>query len=590
MGRSMSEGRLQRRLAAIISADVVGYSRMMGRDEAATLARLKALRAELLEPKVAEYGGRVVKTTGDGLLIEFPSAVDAVSHSVEVQRAMAERNAGSPEEEQIRLRIGINVGDIIIDDEDIYGDGVNVAARLEALAEPGGICVSARVYDYIRDRLNVEIDDLGRKSVKNIVDPVHVYQVRMGKGPKDPAATPGGAREAPPGPEQPTVAVLPFANMSTDPELAFFADGLTEDLTTALCRVPELLVIARESSTQYRDNSKPLRQIAQELGARYLVQGGVRGSGARLRVTAQLVDASTGNYVWSDRYDRAGEDVFAVQDDIVKRVLVEMQVTLTAGEAARVSSRGTESLEAWLHHTRGWNELMNWSREGTLKALDHFQAAVDADPDWGVPLMALGVTIRELAVRGWGGYTEDDFARGLRLVEQAAEMTTDDPFVTSQLGEYYILMGRLEEGIPICEKALAQAPSDSRILGSVAMNFIRAGLYERALGLYDRLRQVSPRPDRFNLANEGLALHMLGRYEEAARALGEEGIVDASVRLAALEVDRGNVDAARALIARVVKSNPGATIGEFAGRLIFTDPKRSAWYSDLLRRAGLPER
>lgn len=584
----MPEPRAQRRLAAVVAVDVVGYSRMMGRDEQGTLARLKARFADVLQPQVDAFGGRIVKTTGDGALIEFPSAVDAVTHAIAVQQGMDAENLGLGEDEQIRFRVGINIGDVIVEDGDIYGDGVNIAARLEALAEAGGICVSGRVHDYIRQQPGIASDDLGTKTLKNIAEPVHVYRVRSANRP---APTPVSAAGRAPAAKHPTMAVLPFATMGGDPELKLFADGLTEDLITALSRVPKLRVIARESSGQYGGDAGAPERVAAVLGARYLLQGGVRGSGSRLRVTAHLIDGATGNYLWSDRYDRAAADVFAVQDDIVRRVLVEMQVELTAGETARISSRGTESLEAWLLHVRAEEALTHWNRESTLRARRLFEDAIAADPEWGLPLMGLGITLRELAVRGWGASTEEDFRKGLALIEQAVEKSADDPFITSQLGETHILMGRVDEGIPLCETALALAPNDARVLGSVAMNFIRAGRYARALDLFEKLRHVSPLPNRFNLANEGLALHMLGRHDAAAHVLDDcEEIVDARVRLAALEVDRGNGERARSIIAEVMRDNPGATVDEFSGRLIFTDADRAAWYATLLTEAGLPAR
>lgn len=580
----MSDVRTQRRLMAIIAADVVGYSKMMGRDEAGTLARLKALRSDFLHPKIGEYGGRLVKTTGDGSLIEFASAVDAVAHAVDVQRGLATRNQDVPEERRITLRLGINVGDIIIDEDDIYGDGVNVAARLEALAEPGGICVSARVFDHVHRQIDVGFDDLGDRTVKNIAEPVHVYRVRLDAG-----AAPRPAEHAQG--DRPTVAVLPFDDLSTDPARRYFADGLTEDLITALCRVPDLLVIARNSSAHFSGNSQPLTQIAEKLGARHLLHGSVQSAGSRLRVTAQLVDGRTGNYVWSDRYDRAVDDIFAVQDDIVKSVLVELQVNLTAGEAARVAGRGTDSLEAWLLHLRGWNELMNWNRESTLMARKLAQAAVAADPDWGLPKLTLAISHREFAIRGWGTSSKEDFRLGLTYAELAAEATPDDPFVLSQLGETYVLLGRVEEGVALSENALALAPSDSRLLGSTSMNLVRAGRFEQALRVFATLRRVCPLPFRFVLGNEGLALHMLGRHDEAAALFKQcDDMTDAIVRLAALEADRDRLPEAKRLIARVLEANPKATVEEYTGNIMFSDGDRAAWYDGLLKSAGLPTR
>ena len=335
----MAEERVQRRLAAVVSADVVGYSAMMGRDEAGTLARLKALRAEFLHPKVAEYGGRIVKTTGDGTLIEFPSAVDAVQHAIDVQSGLAERNAGMPEDQKIRLRLGINVGDIIIDGDDIFGDGVNVAARLEAMAEPGGICISSRVYEYVGDRLGATFDNLGPQQFKNIAEPVLAYRVQMAGNPTEATAAPASTDQPLKVPGKPSIAVLPFANMSGDPAQEHFSDGITEDIITELSRIRWFFVTARNSSFSFKGQSPDVRQVARELGVRYVLEGSVRKAGNRLRVTAQLIDGDTGNHVWAERYDRELEDIFAVQDEITFAITGRLQPEIDRAECERVRSR-----------------------------------------------------------------------------------------------------------------------------------------------------------------------------------------------------------------------------------------------------------
>jgi adenylate cyclase len=309
----MAEARVQRRLAAILAADVAGYSRLMGADEEGTLAALKELRRELADPKIKEHRGRIVKTTGDGLLVEFASVVDAVRCAVEVQQEMAERNVGVPEEQRIQFRIGINLGDIIKDGRDIYGDGVNVAARLEALAEPGGICVNRVVRDQVRDKLDFAFEDAGEQRVKNIARPLRVYHVRPGQvageemnAPQPPLALP----------DKPSLAVLPFTNMSGDPEQEFVSDGIAEDVITALSRHPSLFVIARNSTFTYKGRAVDVKQVGRELGVRYVLEGSVRKVGNRIRVTAQLIEAETGNHFWANRYDRDLADIFAVQDEI----------------------------------------------------------------------------------------------------------------------------------------------------------------------------------------------------------------------------------------------------------------------------------
>src|SRR5690242_19216596 len=318
----MAEARVQRRLAAILAADVAGYSRLMGADEEGTLAALKELRRELADPKIKEHRGRIVKTTGDGLLVEFASVVDAVRSAVEVQQGMAGRNAEIPADKRIEFRFGIHQGDIIIDDGGIFGDGVNLAARLEGLAEPGGICVSGVVRDEVRDKLDFTFDNMGEQSLKNIARPMRVFAVNIGGHlSRKPVADTGAIRPmiepAPLAlPDKPSIAVLPFQNMSGDPEQEYFADGIAEDVITALSRYPSLFVIARNSCFTYKGRAVEVRQIGRELGVRYVLEGSLRKAGSRIRVTAQLVEAATGNHVWAERYDRDLADIFAVQDEI----------------------------------------------------------------------------------------------------------------------------------------------------------------------------------------------------------------------------------------------------------------------------------
>jgi TolB-like protein len=315
--------RVERRLAAILAADVAGYSRLMGEDEEGTLAALKAIRRELGDPKIAEHKGRIVKTTGDGLLVEFHSVVDAVRCAVEVQRAMAERNAGAPAEKRIEFRFGIHQGDIIVENGDIFGGGVNLAARLEGLAEPGGICVSGRVHADAAGKVDVAFDDLGEQSLKNIARPLRVYRVRLGEVPA--ADTPAPAL---PLPDKPSIAVLPFQNMSGDPEQEYFADGMVEEIITALSRIRWLFVIARNSTFKYKGRAVDVKQIGRELGVRYVLEGSVRKGGSRVRITAQLIDALSGAHLWADRFDGSLEDVFELQDKVAIGVAGVIEPTL----------------------------------------------------------------------------------------------------------------------------------------------------------------------------------------------------------------------------------------------------------------------
>src|SRR6476660_5690276 len=342
---ALATGRLERRLAAILAADVAGYSRLMGADEEGTHERLKALRRELADPKIKEHRGRIVKTTGDGLLIEFASVVDAVRCAVEVQREMAERHTDVAPDRRIEFRMGINLGDIIKDGHDIYGDGVNVAARLEALAEPGGICVSRVVRDQVRDKLAFSFEDLGEQQVKNIARPIRVHRIRLGEKPASSEPATSAAANSPLAlPDKPSIAVLPFQNMSGDPEQEYFADGMVEEIITALSRIRWLFVIARNSSFTYKGHAIDVKQVGRELGVRYVLEGSVRKAGGRVRITAQLIDATTGTHLWADRFDGSLEDVFDLQDKVAVSVAGVIEPTLQTVEISKSASRPTGDL------------------------------------------------------------------------------------------------------------------------------------------------------------------------------------------------------------------------------------------------------
>ena len=361
----MSEERVERRLAAILAADVAGYSRLMGTDEAGTLSRLRAHRRELIDPNIAEHKGRIVKTTGDGMLVEFPSVVEAVSCAAEVQRGMAKRNADIPFEQRIEFRIGIHQGDIIVEDGDIFGDGVNLAARLEGLAEPGGICVSARVRSDATGKVDVAFDDLGDQQVKNIARPVHVFSIRLGSGAVSAPAPPPLAL-----PGKPSIAVLPFQNMSGDAEQEYFADGMVEEIITALSRIRWLFVIARNSTFTYKGQAVDVKRVGRELGVRYVLEGSVRKGGNRVRITAQLIEAETGAHLWADRFDGSLADVFDLQDQVATGVAGVIEPTLQAAEIRRSSERPKSDLTAYDLYLRALSAITSGEKTGYIEALD----------------------------------------------------------------------------------------------------------------------------------------------------------------------------------------------------------------------------
>ncbi len=433
----MSAERVERRLAAILAADVAGYSRLMGRDEAGTLARLKALRRELIDPMVAEHKGRIVKTTGDGLLIEFPSVVEAVACAITVQSGMGSRNAATPEDRRIEFRVGINSGDIIVEDGDIHGDGVNIAARLEGVAEPGGICVSAIVHDQVRDRLDCVFEDLGEQSLKNIVRPVRVYRIGPEIGPRafrplsgvDATGTAAVQPAALPLPDKPSIAVLPFQNMSGDPEQEYFVDGMVEEIITALSRIRWLFVIARNSTFTYKGRPIEVKEIGRELGVRYILEGSVRKGGSRVRITAQLIDAETGAHLWADRFDGLIEDVFELQDKIALSVAGVIEPALQAAEMRRSAARPTTDLTAYDLYLRALAVFYPITKERVIEALRLFEEAIAIDPHYGPALSWAAMCHREIATSGWAEAPETSWRKGSALARQAVQAAENDPRV-----------------------------------------------------------------------------------------------------------------------------------------------------------------
>jgi adenylate cyclase len=463
-----------RRLAAILAADVAGYSRLMGADEEGTHERLKDHLRELVISKIEEHRGRIVKNTGDGFLAEFPSVVDAVRCAVEVQRGMADREPEVPEERRIRFRIGINLGDVIVEEHDIFGDGVNVAPRLEGLAEPGGICVSRMVRDNVRDKLDLAFEDLGEREVKNIARPVRVYRVRDGVAAKPPAQT----SPALPLPDKPSVAVLPFANMSSDPEQDFFADGLSEDIITALARYPSLFVIARNSSFTYKGRSVDVKQIGRELGVRYLLEGSLRRAGNRIRVTAQLVEAETGNHVWAERYDRDLADIFSVQDEITQAATIAIAPAIADAELHRALRKPPENLDAWAAYQHGLWHLSKAKVEDNTRAETAFQQAIDLDPTFAGGYEGLALAINNSAAV----YAIRSLAEGITAAEtfarQAVELDGTDAEARTRLAVMLWMRADYTGALAEVDRALAISPNLAYAHGIRGSTLISCGTAE----------------------------------------------------------------------------------------------------------------
>ena len=431
----MSGERVERRLAAILAADVAGYSRLIEANEEGTLARLKALRTEVIDRKIADHRGRIVKTTGDGMLVEFASVIDALRCAVEVQRAVSERNAGVPDDRRIEFRIGINVGDVVVEDGDIFGDGVNIAARLEGLAEPGGICVSARVQEDATSRLDLAFEDIGEQMLKNIARPTRVYRVRDAdaslKRPTAPAL---------PLPDKPSIAVLPFANMSGDPEQEYFVDGMVEEIITALSRIRWLFVLSRNSSFTYKGQAVDVKQVGRELGVRYVLEGSVRKAGGRVRITAQLIDALTGTHLWADRFDGSLEDVFDLQDQVARSVAGVIEPALQAAETARSTDRPTTDLTAYDLYLHAYAMYYSSGKQ-IPEAIRLLEQAIERDPRYGPALGLAALCCLRLVSDGGSEDPEADNRKGADFARRALQVAGDDPGILANAAVVLAALG-----------------------------------------------------------------------------------------------------------------------------------------------------
>jgi adenylate cyclase len=523
----MAEARVQRRLAAIMAADVAGYSRLMGADEEGTLDKLKVLRREVADPKIKEHRGRIVKTTGDGLLVEFASVVDAVRCAVEVQREMTERNTGVPAERRIEFRIGINLGDIIIDKRDIYGDGVNVAARLEALAEPGRICVSRVVRDQVRDKLGFAFEDMGEQHVKNIARPIRVHRIRLAEETGFLSVRPPNATAQPlvlPLPDKPSVAVLPFTNMSGDPEQEFVSDGIAEDVITALSRYPSLFVIARNSCFTYKGRAVDVKQVGRELGVRYVLEGSVRKAGSRIRVTAQLVEAGIGNHVWAERYDRDLADIFAVQDEITQAVTIAVAPAIADAERQRAMRKAPEGLDTWAAYQRGLWHLSKANPDDDTIAQNFFQQAVDLDPTFAGSYSALALVQLQTAALYQKLDPVEAQSSAEALARRAVALDGADAEACSCLGWALQGRGELSGALAQIDRALAMSPNLAAGHGHRGATLIFSGRPKEGLAALETCIRLDPR-DPFlavRLLHIACGLYFSREYEaviEAARRL-----------------------------------------------------------------------
>ena len=571
-----------------MAADVVGYSRLMGDDEAATLAALKAHREDLIEPKIAQYDGRVVKLMGDGILAEFGSVVAAVQSAVEIQQAMGERNDDVPATRRIDFRIGINIGDIIVEGDDIYGDGVNIAARLEGLAEPGGICVARNVYNQVKGKVDTAFEDLGEREVKNIAEPVRVYQIK--------STAPGsqsGSSAAPalPLPDKPSIAVLPFTNMSGDPEQEYFSDGITEDVITELSRFRTLFVIARNSAFTYKGRSVNVGDIGRELGVQYVVEGSVRKAGSRVRITAQLVEAATGNHLWAERFDHQLDDIFAVQDAVTQAIVAALPGRLDEAAVERARHKPTESLSAYDYLLRGkWRRNIGGDSDPEARAL--FEKAIEIDPRCA-PAHAWVAFFHAYDVFRWGVPSADALSQAQAHIEQGLAIEGNDAFIRSVASQLYMFQGRHDLAKSHSERALALNPNDPQV--AFDRSFILAYLGDPKAGieLAQKAMRLDPHFPELYLELLSDAHYLTRDYEKAIEAImrWRDPPPHMHAELAACYAQLDRMEDARAAVAQFERIRPDgydfSGVAHVTAQMCARPEDRDHWLEGY-RKAGLP--
>jgi adenylate cyclase len=571
----------QRRLAAILVADVVGYSKLIGIDEAGTLAQLHALRTEVIEAQLAKHAGRLFKSVGDGFLVEFTSAVRAVTCAKAIQKANA--IGGLP------LRIGIHVGDVVVQGDDLMGDGVNIAARVESVADPGGIAISRQVHDQVRGKVDLAFVDKGEIALKNIEQPVHVFAI-AGAGAA--AATPILAL-----PDKPSIAVLPFQNMSGDPEQEYFADGIVEDIITALSRFKSLFVIARNSSFTYKGKAVDIKQVGRDLGVRYVLEGSVRKAGGRVRITGQLIDSHTGTHLWADRFEGALEDVFDLQDRITANVAGRLPVAIEQAEIERAHIKPTASLGAYDSFLLGLRALHRSTRESVEASLAHFYRAIEQDPDFAEPHCWAAIAYSRRKQGQWMADVVRECNEGVRLARRAAELRPDDSLTVGGIGfALAFLVGQVPAGVELIDRAIALNPNDS--LAWHASGWIRCynGDHDLAIqhiGHAERLSPLDPQWSQFQLAR-CMAHYCAGRYDESA-ALAQSVIrrhpelTAAYSHFARSAAMAGRVEEARAAMAEALRLNPKLNLNTNAPFPLMQRVEDRQRIREGLKLAGMPE-
>ncbi len=617
---------MERKLAAILAADVVGYSRLMEQDDAETLAALKAHREDLIDPEIAEHHGRLVKLMGDGALVEFASVVDAVACAVAIQDGMAARSEDLPEDRRITFRIGVHLGDVMVEDDDLYGDGVNVAARLEGRAAPGGICISQQALDQVETKLELAYEDLGEQRLKNIARPVRAFRVLTEPGAEAPARKPILARHRSAGiavmaiivaavgaiswwqpwtretdrvlmerpSDLPAIAVLPFDNMSGDPEQEYISDGITEDLITDLSRISGLFVIARHSVFTYKGRAVKVQQVASELGAQYVLEGSVRRAGDRVRINAQLVDALSGRHLWADRYDREITDVFALQDEVVQKIVAALAVELTAGEEDRLSQAAKANPEAYDMLLRGLERVRRYTRETNVEAREFFEKAIALDPSYARAHANLAYTYAMDVQYRWTDAPDQAVARALQIAGDALALDASVRQIHFTLGNIYLFDKRHEQSIAASRRALDLDPNYADAYGQLAITLYYAGRSEEAMEAIRKAMRLNPRHPFIYLWIKGQVLNLMGRHDAAIAEF--ERVVERNpanpaghLALAAAYAQVGRIEDAEWQAQEILTLFPDFTLARMRQREPYKNPAHLDRYIENLRKAGLPE-
>ena len=582
----MTEERTKRKLTAIFSADVAGYSRLMGDDEVGTVQLLKEYR-EIINQFIQQHRGRVVDSPGDNLLAEFSSVVDATECAVKVQEKLNSLNSDLPKNKRMEFRIGINLGDVIEDDTRIYGDGVNIAARMERLAEGGGICVSGSVFDQIEGKIPLNYEYLGEQTVKNIKNPVRVYRINV-KSEKIFAFE----RELKL-PDKPSIAVLPFDNMSGDPTQEYFSDGLTEEIITGLSKIPKLFVIARNSTFTYKGTPVKVQQVSRELGVKYILEGSVRSADERVRITAQLIDGVTGQHLWAERYDRQMKDIFAIQDDITMNIMIALQVKLTEGEQARLLSKSTKNLEVYIKFLEANKYFFEFNKESFILARQKYEEAVDLEPDYAEAHGMLAASYFVPLWFGWEDSPHQALAKANEHTQRCLALDDTNAFAHAVLGALYLVQRQWDKAIAAGKRAVTLSPNSPNILALFAMTLKSVGRVDEALTMIEKAIRLNPMPPEWYLHELGTYYRLLGRYDEAIATLKKNldhgrDYLTSMINLTATYSMAGKLDQARVQAREVLGIMPDFSAKQFMKGFPYKDQKIIDDFIENLCKAGLP--